>query len=70
MPRSKTTNEFVAGALPTVTYRKEQYFVDGRLKEVRHTKDFMKKLDVDYDHIWESLSKKDQKVIIFEFHGK
>ncbi len=69
MPRNKQNpSEFIAGMLPTITFNKEKYFVDGRLQEIRHTKDFMKKLDTD-DDVWEILSKKDQKIITFEFYG-
>jgi len=68
MPRSKKTNEFVAGPLPTITYKGEKYFVDGRMREVRHTKDFSKTLDVDYDASIK-LSKKDSKIVRWEFIG-
>ena len=70
MPRNKETNEFEAGALRTITYKKQKYYVDGRLQECRNVKDFMDKLDVEYDdEIWDALSKKDQDIVVGEYHG-
>ena len=69
MPRSKKTNQFVAGPLPVIKYKNKKYFVDGRMQEVRNVNDFTDVLDVDDDPVWDKLSKESKKVIEFEFHG-
>ena len=70
MPRSKQNrDEFVAGALPTITYDNKKYFVDGRLKQLRNTEDFMDKLETD-DEVWDKLSIADKNVITYEFYGE
>lgn len=69
MPRNQKTNEFEAGALRTITYKKEKYFVDGRLKQVRNIEDFMDVLDVEDDAIFDALSREDRDTVVGEFYG-
>ena len=69
MPRNKETNEFEAGMLRTITYKKQKYYVDGRLKECRHTEEHWTKLDVDEGEIFEELSKEDQETVVGEYYG-
>lgn len=69
MPRSQTNSEeFVAGALPTITCNGKKYFVDGRMQVMRNTEDFMDELP-DNDYVWKLLSKKDKAIITYEFYG-
>lgn len=69
MPRNKETNEFEAGMLRTITYNGQKYYVDGRLRECRHTEDFMNKLDVDADEIFDALSQEDRDTVVGEYYG-
>ena len=69
MPRDKQTNEFVAGALQTITHEGKKYFVDGRLEECRSVEEHWVKLDVDEEEIFYALSQEDQDKIVFEYYG-
>ena len=69
MPRNKQTNEFEAGMLRTITYEGQKYFVDGRLRECRHTEEHWTKLDVDAEEIFDALSQEDQDTVVGEFYG-
>ena len=69
MPRNKETNEFEAGMLRTITYNGNRYYVDGRLKECRHTEQHWVTLDVDNDAIFDALSKEDQATVVGEYYG-
>ena len=71
MPRSKDGQTFIAGVLPTITVNNKKYFVDGRMKQLRNIDDFNDNFeDIEYDEeTWNSLSEKDKKIIVFEFHG-
>ena len=71
MPRSKDDpTTFIAGMLPKVTINKSTFFVDGRLKELRNTKDFFKKVNPLEERIWNKLSKEDKDIISYEFTGQ
>lgn len=71
MPRNPDNkNEFIAGVLPTVKIKSKTYYVDGRLEELRNVKNFMDKIYCVDDNIWNLLTKKDKKTIIFEFLGE
>ena len=68
MPRNpENNNEFIAGQLPVITFKKKSYYVDGRLKVVRNVKDFSDELDT--DAVWHKLSKEKRNIICYEFHG-
>ena len=68
MPRNKDNpKEFIAGALPQVKFNKKNYFIDGRMKELRNVNDFMDKIKVDYEYDY--LPKRVQKEIYFECYG-
>lgn len=70
MPRDKNNpDQFIAGALPTITYKKKTYFVDGRLNQLRNTTNPHDVLDESRDEIWRKLSKDDKDIIRFEFYG-
>jgi len=70
MPRNpENINEFIAGQLPVIKFKRKNYFVDGRMKIVRNVKNFMDELDVESDEIWNRLRKKTRNIICFEFHG-
>lgn len=71
MPRSKTNrNEFEAGMLPIVTINDRKYYVDGRLEQLRNVNDFMDRITYFNDEVWESISKQDQAIIVYEFTGE
>ena len=75
MPRNpKDSNEFIAGQLPVVTYKKNKYYVDGRMKELRNVEDHTKRFgceDVpDLINLMEkNLSPSDLAIIKYEFFG-
>lgn len=69
MPRNKQTNEFEAGALRTITFNGQKYFVDGRLKECRHVDRHWEKLDADDEDIFYQLSQEDQNTVVGEYYG-
>ena len=71
MPRSKTnSNEWEAGVLPIVSINDQQYFVDGRLEQLRNVNDFMDAIDCVDDDVWELLSAQDRSIIAYEFMGE
>ena len=68
MPRNpNNSSEFIAGQLPKIKHKGKEYFVDGRMKELRNVSHPMDKFDGDSEFY--SLSKKKQDIIIFEFYG-
>jgi hypothetical protein len=76
MPRNpKNKNEFIAGLLPTVSLKHPEsgltinYFVDGRIQELRNVNDFMDKITCVDDDVWELLSPHAQNTITYEFYG-
>ena len=67
MPRNPNNREqWVAGQLPIVTLNNRQYYVDGRLQELRNIDEFM---DVLRAEDIESITETDRKVINYEFYG-
>lgn len=75
MPRNPINHtEFIAGALPTVKIGKKEYYVDGRLKELRNVNDFSDKIDheqfeysgIDY---MQRMKKEDKCKVIYEWYG-
>jgi hypothetical protein len=77
MPRNpENKNEFIAGMLPTVSIKHPEtgvtvnYFVDGRMQELRNVNDFMDKITSIDDDVWELLSTKDKNIITYEFMGE
>jgi hypothetical protein len=70
MPRSKTNpNEFVAGALPIVTINGQQYYVDGRMEQLRNVNDFMDAIDA-IVQVWNQLSDEDRAIVVYEYTGE
>lgn len=68
MPRNpENLNEFIAGPLPKIKHKGKEYFVDGRMQELRNVNDPMDIFDEESE--FESLSKKKQAIIIREFYG-
>ena len=77
MPRNPNNrNEFIAGQLPTVSINHPQtklkinYYVDGRMQELRNVNDFSDRITCVDDDIWELLSAKDRNIITYEFMGE
>jgi hypothetical protein len=71
MPRSKTNpNQFDAGMLPTIKVNKKNYYVDGRLQQLRNIKDFSDAINFVDDNIFNSLSETDKAIIVYEFEGE
>lgn len=71
MPRSKTNrDEFFAGVLPKIKFQDKEYFVDGRLKQLRNVEDFNDTLDESEDEVWEQLSQEAKDVIVYEYYGE
>ena len=70
MPRSKTNpNEFVAGMLPIVTINGRQYYVDGRMEQLRNVNDFMDAIDA-IVQVWNLLSDEDRAIVVYEYTGE
>lgn len=77
MPRNPNNkHEFIAGQLPTVSIKHPQtkvtinYYVDGRMQELRNVNDFSDRITCVEDDIWELLSAKDRNIITYEFMGE
>ena len=71
MPRSKTNpNQFVAGMLPIIKVKNKNYYVDGRLQQLRNIKDFSDTINFVDDNIFNSLSETDKAIIVYEFEGE
>lgn len=71
MPRSKTNrNVWEAGALPIVSINDQQYFVDGRLEQLRNVNNFMDAIDCVDDDLWALLSANDRSIVAYEFMGE
>jgi hypothetical protein len=71
MPRSKTNpNQFEAGMLPTINVNNKNYYVDGRLQQLRNIKDFSDTINFVDDNIFNSLSETDKAIIVYEFEGE
>lgn len=71
MPRSKTnSNDWVAGALPIVSINDQQYFVDGRLEQLRNVNNFMDAIDCVDEDVWSLLSAQDKSIVCYEFMGE
>ena len=70
MPRSKTNpNEFVAGVLPIVTINGRQYYVDGRIEQLRNVNDYRDAIDT-VAHVWTLLSDEDRAIVVYEYTGE
>ena len=71
MPRSKTNpNQFEAGMLPIIKVKNINYYVDGRLQQLRNIKDFSDTINCVDDTIFNSLSETDKAIIVYEFEGE
>jgi hypothetical protein len=71
MPRSKTNpSQFEAGLLPTIKVNNINYYVDGRLQQLRNIKDFSDTINCVDDNIFNSLSETDKTIIVYEFEGE
>ena len=71
MPRSKTnSNDWVAGVLPIISINDQQYFVDGRLEQLRNVNDLMDSIDCVDDDVWDLLSVQDRSIVCYEFMGE
>lgn len=71
MPRSKTNpNQFEAGLLPIINVNNKNYYVDGRLQQLRNIKDFLDTINFVDDTIFNSLSETDKAIIVYEFEGE
>lgn len=72
MPRNPDNrNEFIAGKLPIVTFKRKKYYVDGRMMELRNVKDFMDKLECrdisDVNKFAKNMSNSDLTILNYEF---
>lgn len=71
MPRSKTNpNQFEAGMLPTIKVNKKNYYVDGRIQQLRNEKDFSDTINCVDDTIFNSLTETDKAILVYEFEGE
>jgi len=74
MPRNpENSNEFIAGQLPIVTFKRKKYYVDGRMKELRNVKDFMDRFECrdisDESVLARNMSLSDLAILNYEFFG-
>lgn len=71
MPRNpQNPEEFIAGQLPIVAIGRKSYYVDGRMRMLRNTANFMDSITGWTDKEWESLPPNVRKVIAYEFYGE
>lgn len=71
MPRSKTNpNQFEAGVLPIIKVNKKNYYVDGRLEQLRSVNDFSDTINCVDDEIYNSLTETDKAILVYEFEGE
>jgi len=70
MPRNpENPDEFIAGKLPEITHNGKQYYVDGRMKELRNTEDHADKISADDEETWQRLTRQQKEIIVFQFYG-
>lgn len=71
MPRNPDNrNEFIAGKLPIIKIGKKQYYVDGRLEQVRNINDPMDWLTFgNIQNNYGKMSDEDIAIVDYEFFG-
>ena len=70
MPRNPNNpDEFVAGQLPKIMCNNKQYYVDGRMQQIRNVDDYSDIISSDDLEIL-AMSDKDYSVALFEFYGE
>jgi len=69
MPRNpENPDQWIAGKLPEITHNGKQYFVDGRLKELRNTENHADKFQPDDLQI-DAMTEQDREIVMFQFYG-